>query len=322
MDETISPEAGGGLHGLTVINYVEMNEQRDERESTCTSSNLAEALADPVPADDASVLTYTPKEVPPEQMPVPPESWTKNAYAAAAETLTSMSTKTSVLIDTLSSTAKTTVTSTAKSLQESIMSSTTANSIHNYLGCVVDDIIEERQTKEDEIAEGNTVLKINETASIKTDYGTDADTAKDVTADTVTSTTPEQGMISALTSSLWTKMESIPAWSSSVWTKAESIPAWGSSLWTKVESLTSDLRTNVESLIIRYKQPENNLLEDIKVRVSSLPALLSTACAQIDKKVENVIGIDKNEVIMPTVDRSTSYDVTLKSENDTSLYSV
>lgn len=308
MDETISPEAGGGLHGPTVINYVEMNEQRDERESTCSSSNLAEALADPVPADDASVLTYTPKEVPPEQMPVPPESWTKNAYAAAAETLTSMSTKTSVLIDTLSSTAKTTVTSTAKSLQESIMSSTTANSIHNYLGCVVDDIIEERQTKEDEIAEENTVLKINETASIKTDYGTDADTAKDVTADTVTSTTPEQGMISALTSSLWTKMESIPA--------------WGSSLWTKVDSLTSDLRTNVESLIIRYKQPENNLLEDIKVRVSSLPALLSTACAQIDKKVENVIGIDKNEVMMPTVDRSTSYDATLKSENDTSLYSI
>ena len=304
MDETIiSPEAG------TVINYVEMNEQRDERESTtCSSSSLAEALADPVPADDASVLTYTPKEVPPEQMPVPPESWTKNAYDAAAETLTSMSTKTSVLIDTLSSTAKTTVTSTAKSLQESIMSSTTANSIHNYLGCVVDDIIEERQTKEDEIAEGNTVLKINETASIKTDYGTDADTAKDVTADTVTSTTPEQGMISALTSSLWTKMESIPA--------------WGSSLWTKVDSLTSDLRTNVESLIIRYKQPENNLLEDIKVRVSSLPALLSTACAQIDKKVENVIGIDKNEVMMPTVDRSTSYDATLKSENHTSLYSV
>lgn len=295
-------------YGPTVINYVEMNEQRDERESTCSSSNLAEALADPVPADDASVLTYTPKEVPPEQMPVPPESWTKNAYAAAAETLTSMSTKTSVLIDTLSSTAKTTVTSTAKSLQESIMSSTTANSIHNYLGCVVDDIIEERQTKEDEIAEENTVLKINETASIKTDYGTDADTAKDVTADTVTSTTPEQGMILALTSSLWTKMESIPA--------------WGSSLWTKVDSLTSDLRTNVESLIIRYKQPENNLLEDIKVRVSSLPALLSTACAQIDKKVENVIGIDKNEVMMPTVDRSTSYDATLKSENDTSLYSV
>lgn len=295
-------------YGPTVINYVEMNEQRDERESTCSSSNLAEALADPVPADDASVLTYTPKEVPPEQMPVPPESWTKNAYAAAAETLTSMSTKTSVLIDTLSSTAKTTVTSTAKSLQESIMSSTTANSIHNYLGCVVDDIIEERQTKEDEIAEENTVLKINETASIKTDYGTDADTAKDVTADTVTSTTPEQGMILALTSSLWTKMESIPA--------------WGSSLWTKVDSLTSDLRTNVESLIIRYKQPENNLLEDIKVRVSSLPALLLTACAQIDKKVENVIGIDKNEVMMPTVDRSTSYDATLKSENDTSLYSV
>lgn len=300
-----------------------MNEQRDEQESTCLISNLAEALADPALADDASLLTYTPKEVPPKQMPVPPESWTKNAYDAATETLTSMSTKTSVLIDNLSSTAKTTVTLTAQSLQESIMSSTTANSIHNYLGCAVDDIIEERQTKEDIIAdpelpqvldkltidaEENTVLKINETASIKTDYGTDADTAKDVTADTVISTTPEQGMISALFCSLWTKMESIPAWSST--------------LWTKAESLSTDLRTNVESLTIRYNQPENSLLEDIKVRVTSLPALLSTACAQIDKKVENVIGIDKNKVMMPTVDRSTSYDATLKSENDRSLYSV
>lgn len=306
-DETISPEVD---KSQSVFNYVEMNEQRDERESTYSSSNLAEALADPALADDASALTYTPNEVPPEQMPVPPESWTKNAYDAATETLTSMSTKTSALIENLGSTAKTTVTSTAKSLQESIMSSTTANSIHNYLGCAVDDIIEERQTKEDVIAdqfpqvldkqttdtEENTALKINETASIKTDYGTKAGTAEIVTAEAVTSTMPEQGMMSALSSSLWTKME----------------------------SLATDLRTNVESFIIRYKQPENSLLEDIKGRVTSLHALLSTACAQIDTKVENVIGIDKNqsEVMMPSVDRTTSYDATLKSENDTSLYSV
>ena len=191
------------------------------------------------------------------------------------------------------------------------------------MGCVVDDIIEERQTKEDIIAdqfpqvldkqtidtEENTAIKINETASIKTEYGTEAGTAKDVTAETVSSTTPEQGTMSALTSILWTKMESLPA--------------WGSSLWTKAESLATDLRTNVESFIIRYKQPENSLLEDIKGHVTSLPALLSTACAQIDNKVENSIGISKNdEVMMPSVDRTTSYDATLKSENDTSLYSV
>jgi hypothetical protein len=222
------------------------------------------------------------------------------------------------------------------------MSSTTANSIHNYLGCVVDDIIEERQTKEDIIAdqfpqvldkqtidtEENTAIKINETASIKTEYGTEVGTAKDVTAENVSSTTPEQGMMSALSSSLWTKMESLPAWGSSLWTKAESLATdlrtnGGSSLWTKAESLATDLRTNVESFIIRYKQPENSLLEDIKGHVTSLPALLSTACAQIDNKVENSIGISKNdEVMMPSVDRTTSYDATLKSENDTSLYSV
>lgn len=226
------------------------------------------------------------------------EPWTKEACDSATDTWASVSTKALGLIENLRSIdgisekaqdLKTAVKATAQSFHDSCMSSSTAEYVHNFVVSTLDKLTADVEKR---TAEG-----INQTFSIMTEREQLSTTTEAATTDAVL--TPGQGKI----------------------------PAW-SSVWTKVEKLTLIFRRQVESLIIKYKHPESNLLEDLKVKFS----FLQSACIQMDKKLEKAMGIvneedgeceigikpkevptANEETSVPEPVRSTSYDKTLHS---------